>query len=291
MQNDLTFFGTCMSALNQRAYYTAFYDTFKLVRADTPNLKKQAYQLRYDVYIEENGRIDLGKKSCALEKDIFDKYSEHVLMYHKASGMLAGTVRVILPRRTDLGHSFPIQSLCDHPYLHMDDKSSNLCQISRMCLSKEFRNRPLDGPYLPAYYDQDYTTGPTKQLFVKRTIPYAAVGLLSAALEIALEHKILNCVWMLDEDQMRIMRKLGMIYKTLGPRINLDVKQQPFIFNIKHTLENMNYENPQCGEVVSRHGELNRLACELEHHHWQDKVFDEKCKEQIFDLVHQKIKR
>lgn len=276
----------CRKAWGQRTVHKAYHSNFKIVRADTYELKKLAYKLRYEVYIEENAREDIQDKATQLEKDIYDAHSEHVLMIHKPTKKLAGCVRVVLPNKDNPHHSFPLQEYCDHPFLHMEKNSQQFCQISRLCVAKDFRRRWEDGSYLPGFFSPD----DPENARLKRHIPFSPLGLIGEAFNIALENRIKDCVWMLDDRQMDVIRQLGIIYKTLGPRLDISGKWQPFVFNIKHTLENIVFENPTCADVLTNQGATLKLAHALERDLWHDDVFDTECHERLFEMMHARLK-
>lgn len=286
MLKKLSFIRACMEVFNVRTYYSNYMNVFDVVKADSEELKEKAFRLRYEVYVEENGHCASSRTAQRIESDVYDKYSKVFLLIYKQTGKAIGTVRVILPNSSRPLESFPLQKYCDHPYLHMDENISKLVQISRLCISRDFRSRPLDGAYLPDFYDQDFAmNNGSKLVYINRKIPYAPVGLIGAAFNAAIEIGITDCVWALEREQMRIMRKLGLLYRTLGPRVDYLGKRQPFIFNIKHALDNMQRENSACAEIVTNRGQLLKAANELEQNHWHDSVFDQKCMGLIFDQM------
>ena len=157
-----------------------------------------------------------------------------------------------------------------------------LAELSRLCMAKRFRRRPLDGHILPAYYEVEKNEG-DKGLnsFFRRSIPYAPLGLLRSAFETALEFNIPDMVTAMDPTHFRSMKRIGFSYRVLGPRVSFHGGQQPVIFNIKNVLDNMVMENAECWEIISDQGRLHKKANMMAQNEWHDRVFDDDCRDII----------
>lgn len=115
------------------------------------NLKllEETYRLRYQVYCQESGFLpEEPYKADGLESDVFDEKSEHIIVEEKASAaapLLCGTIRLVhysnelgLPTR----HFFP-----DLDTILPDVPRDEIGEISRLCISKNYRRRLSDGLY------------------------------------------------------------------------------------------------------------------------------------------------
>ncbi|HBR69268.1 MAG TPA: PEP-CTERM/exosortase system-associated acyltransferase [Rhodospirillaceae bacterium] len=274
-------------AFNREAFYSNYNRTFSIVEANTDELREECYKLRYEVYCIENDFEDPTRNPNQMERDTYDIDAVHFLMVHNESGKPAGTVRVVLPKEEMEMDSFPMQELCDHPILHTPGRPAKLCQISRLCMSKHFRRRDNDGSVLPAYYEQENIKGTQNgnMVYIRRRIPYAPLGLLRAAFEVAIKNRIADCVMFIESDQLRNFEKMGIAYKVLGPKIAYHGEQQPVIFNIKNVLDTMLIDNLACWEIISDMGRLHKLANGLHQNSWQDGVMDNL----RWDDVHKKL--
>lgn len=275
---------SCVQTIQQQAFYNTYWKSFSVVRADSEEMREKAYRLRYEVFCRENGFIDSTHLPESQERDEFDERAIHHLLIHKGTGKVAGTVRVLLPDERRPLTSFELQKICDHPLLQIENRALGLAEISRLCMAREFRRRPRDGHILPSYYEQEWSAGEDRggQLpFFRRRIPYAPLGLMMAAYETVLGAGLLDVVSAVDPTQFRSLKRIGMSYRVLGPRLNYQGCQQPFIFNIKTALDTMAAENPECWDVVSDRGRLHRRANELHQNNWHDEIFDDVCKEMI----------
>ena len=64
---------------------------------DRPDLINEVYRLRYHIYCIEHPFEDPAQFPDQLERDRYDDRSLHSLLIHRPSGVIAGTVRLILP--------------------------------------------------------------------------------------------------------------------------------------------------------------------------------------------------
>lgn len=280
------YLNACLESVHSRSFYREYYKAFRVIRADSHALRDLVFRLRYEVFCIENNMQATGsiKEASELEKDAYDDHALHYLLYHKATDEAVGTIRVVLPRADKPLHSFPMQFICDHPLLHMEDKVGRFCELSRMCIAKSLRKRPGDGASLPAYFDQDQQLRMDhgKAVYIRRVIPFSPLGLLCAAFEGALENGLTDCVCILDTEQLYALQRIGLSYRVLGPRLEMGTTQQPVIFNIKHALDNMILQNPPCWEIVSDKGRLHLMANQMHENAWQDEMFDQQCMDMIF---------
>lgn len=276
----------CVQGIQQQAFYATYNNSFTVERADSPEKIEQALRLRYDVYCRENAFLDPQAFPQQMEHDEFDARAVHHLLIHKDSGAVAGTIRVLLPNPEGPLTSFELQKNCDHPLLQIENRVMGLAEISRFCMARDFRRRPRDGHILPSYYEQEWAKGRAGGVpLFRRRIPYAPLGLLRAAFETIMAAGILDVVMAVDPGQFRSLKRLGLEYRVLGPRLPTLGTQQPFIFNIKAAFDSMAAENPECWDIISERGSLHRRANELSQNRWQDEVFDELCRELIMNKL------
>lgn len=285
MQAGLSVLQACYQAIKHHSFIDAYRDTFSVVRADTPELQERIFRLRYQVFCEENNCEESSAYPDGVLKDAHDDIATHFALVHRESGDIAGAVSVVIPRGDLSGRSFPLQSLCDHPLIHMETEVGRLCEISRLFMAPKFRRRPGDGRFLPAYYEQDwgFKLVDGKLDYFRRRIPYAPLGLLKEVFDTALQNRVMDCVWLVESAQLQGLQDIGLSYRVLGPRVNGPVPRQPVIFNIKIALDNIRERNPTCFELVSDQGRLAKLADEHNRDYWQDHIFGGACWDQIYN--------
>ena len=88
-----------------------FLNYFSLSIADTPELQKEVYRIRYQVYCEELEYEPKENFPDGMEIDIYDQKSIHYLLKHNATESYAGCVRVVLPEKRQCKSQFPWQQV------------------------------------------------------------------------------------------------------------------------------------------------------------------------------------
>jgi N-acyl amino acid synthase of PEP-CTERM/exosortase system len=261
------------NVIKEYSFYSQYHNTFTIKPAKTAALQKDAFRIRFDVFNKENSFFEISDRRKRSDEDEYDSSASHALLVHNLSGTAVGALRVNFFNPDAPEQSFLLQSLCDHPYLHDYTKLSSVCEISKMCMVKEFRRRSEDGAILPAFYEQDIQPD---RIF-QRIIPYAPLGMFTFAIEQALSKKCMYIVSMFEISHLMALKSLGVQYKVLGPQLSYMGKQQPVIINIKQTLDRMFFENRACWEVVTNHGQLHELATHIDRDYWDDSVFNDEC--------------
>lgn len=103
-------------------------------------LINDVYRLRYKVYCDEWGFEKPEDHSGGLEIDQYDAQSVHIGALLKETGLLIGTIRIIL--HSNMG--FPIEKHCHiEKDLSWLDKA-RIGEISRLAVSKDYRRRAVD---------------------------------------------------------------------------------------------------------------------------------------------------
>ncbi len=217
--------------------------------SEQPELLHEALRLRYQVYCVEHAFEDPTAFTDELERDVYDDRAMHTLLVHRASGLIAGTVRVI---RTDPERpvgSLPIDGLCRAAELFDESvcPRATLAEISRFAISKDFRRRVEDAP-TPAGVGQNWTERkPTEQ----RRIPHLSLGLLQAMVCNSMSAGVTHWVAEMEPALLRMLAKLGMHWRKLGPLIEFRGKRQPCYTLVDRMLDRMLAERPEIWSVFT----------------------------------------
>ena len=176
---------------------------FEVVSADTPELLEQAHRLRYQVYCVENEFEDAAENADGLETDEFDQRSKHSLLIHRASGTVAGTVRLILPDSVS-GIALPAVEVSD---ALRDRARSSLppagtAEISRFSISKEFRRRIEDGHWPAIYGDKSDSS-----TINRRILPHITLGLMRAIVKMSMENDVTHWCASVETPLLRLLKR------------------------------------------------------------------------------------
>lgn len=90
----------------------AFHQYFEIVTANTPELLKEAFSLRFHVLCVDNAIPGFNSENYPdrREVDEYDHRSIHILLRHRPTGTFIGTARLVLPDIQNLENKFPVET-------------------------------------------------------------------------------------------------------------------------------------------------------------------------------------
>jgi N-acyl amino acid synthase of PEP-CTERM/exosortase system len=208
---------------------------FEVVRASTPSLLDEVYRLRYQVYCVERRFESTADQVDGREVDIDDPRSVHVLLIHRRTGAIAGTVRAILPLGSNPGVLLPIQRITRNqpswPLHYLPPNQT--AEISRFAVSKEFRQRCIEQYTAPAHRIGNGMGGADE----RRLLRYITFGLIQGALEICQEYDIRYVCAVMERALIRLLARLGLSFEFAGELVYHHGLRQPCFARIDQLLE------------------------------------------------------
>ena len=210
---------------------------FELTVANTPELKREVYRIRYKVYCEELKYESLEKFPDGLEQDDYDQHSIHYLLKHRPSGHYAGCVRVVLPKKQIEKPNFPLEKACPKGFFFSQRSRANFCEISRLAVLSKFRRQKpgkkgMEGMFFSYYRNQ--TNQPHKSFFpiIPLSLYWACIG-TGPFLN-------LDVLALMEPRLARHFRHYGIVSQQIGDYINYRGKRgffmiqpQNFYYNLK----------------------------------------------------------
>jgi N-acyl amino acid synthase of PEP-CTERM/exosortase system len=127
-----------------RTYWNFLHD-FKVIVADTPELRNIVYGIRYQVYCQELEFEPICSEFNQLEMDEYDSTSLHCLVQHRKSKEYIGCARVVLSdNNITHKHNLPFSRLFDSDQgfiqtLYQNHGTQPMIEISRLAIKAEFR--------------------------------------------------------------------------------------------------------------------------------------------------------
>lgn len=230
----------------QSDFLSAFNQFFELIPATTPELKRQVYILRYQVYALETGfervedcksALDSQGELVHWEEDEYDPRSEHYLVLHRRTGIYAATTRMILPDPRDIGAPFPIELHCqlDRRITEPEARLS-IGEISRFAVSKHFKRRLGEAGSIAGvaedvevYLQQDE----------RRVLPHLSLGLLAAVVRIAHARRISHMYAVMEPALYRLLGRFGVVFETIGPTTDYHGMRTPCLITMDETMPNI----------------------------------------------------
>lgn len=199
-------------------YKRHFYTT----AATNDELKDKAYRLRYEAYKSCYG-ID---QNNHLEKDEFDSFSKHCLLFHKSSNQLVGCVRLISYDEI-VWTGLPIEAYCNDVIQAVCDQfgsldHSSLGELSRFSISPEFKRRKkivTDDMFFNnrRYDDQGFLL----------------TCLIIASINLIMEFRIEKALALMEERLAIVLKRTGVVLEKVGGEVNLYGKRTPYIIDPK----------------------------------------------------------
>jgi N-acyl amino acid synthase of PEP-CTERM/exosortase system len=227
---------------------------FDVVPADTPERLEEAYRLRYQVYCVENSFESAEQAQGGLEIDAYDKHSVHSLLVHRPTGMVAGTVRLILPNGSGRIDALPVSEVCTDPALRDPARfpPERTAEISRFAVSKAFRRRITDG----TYPDMHLVDGaPVDRAQERRVLtPNITLGLMKAIAEMSIRNGITHLCAMMEPALLRLTSRLGIRFAPLGKLVEYHGTRQPCFAELADLGFALMKYSPDAHELVSDQG-------------------------------------
>lgn len=214
--------------MNCEDLINSIHGDYRIEHATTDELIREAQRLRYRVYCQER-KFEPGQDG--IEADFCDTHARHVVLRHRASGDLVGTVRVIFWTRDNPWAALPIQHICDPSLLrHLPLNSTG--EVSRFALCR----------------DRAGTDGRSALLLRLALIR----GVLHASRDLGLTH------WcaVMAPSLLRLLRTASVNFDPIGPLVEYHGLRQPAIADIDALLVKGREERPAIWDYVTDNGIL-----------------------------------
>lgn len=201
--------------------------------ADTPELVRDAHQLRHQVYCLERG-YEPGQNG--LEIDGYDAHSKHVVLrLAGGGGAVIGTARLILPQAASPGGSFPMQAVCA-PERFAALPFARTAEISRFALSK----------------DRGGLSAAATSL--------SRLALVRGLVQLSQRQGVTYWCAVMERTLLRLLRASGIHFDDMGPVVEYHGLRQPAACNLAGMLARMRREQPEIWGFVTEHGAFAPLA-------------------------------
>ena len=247
-----------------RDYKKLFDHYFEVVLADTPDLRREVFRTRYQVYCEEGLVPDFEpyKYPNGLEQDEFDAHSLHSLLYHRSSGLVAGTVRLVRCNPTDPKVKFPIESFAEahvkRDVLALDcARRDRIAEISRLVLTKPFRSRAGE-QFKPYGFGDSQNVSQIQD--DRRHFPHTVLGLLVAITRMSAEHEITHWYAAMEPSLNRLLRIFSVDLDPIGPVIEYHGARTPFLSKAGDVLGKAHQKNRPIWDLLTDRGKFSISA-------------------------------
>ena len=116
----------------------SMFDRFSVETVRTPQALAESMRVRFEVYCQEMGFEHADAFPDGKERNQYDHRASHVVVTHRATGLTAGSVRIITSSSPGL-EGLPISdhAVIDHGCLR--DTRHRFCEVSRLAVRPLFR--------------------------------------------------------------------------------------------------------------------------------------------------------
>ncbi|SER75221.1 N-acyl amino acid synthase, PEP-CTERM/exosortase system-associated [Nitrosomonas sp. Nm51] len=252
--------------------YNTFKRAFNLIEANTPALRREVYQLRYQVFCLHYKYLPASSYPDGLEKDEYDQRSVHMLIQFIPTGKFVGTVRLILPDQSNPESLFPIELNTQiDPALFRFNVTTRkyTAEISRFLISPDF-DRRKQNRRKPSEQNQPSNSATTAQSAAnhnpvderrkgerrnsdRRCLSIYMV-LMAAVVRMSAANDIRYWLSAMDPALNRLVGFSGMRIDPIGPVVNYHGLRQPHFGEINDVLTRTYKRNYGAWEVITDRG-------------------------------------
>lgn len=242
-----------------------FNEYFEMFPADTPELKREVFILRHQVYCLETGfenqadcqvEFDQQGQAVYLEIDEYDDRAAHYLIRHRRTGKFAATVRLILPVAGNFEAPFPIEANSSL-YEPVTDPSirSTLAEISRFAVSKDFKRRRGETGTLAGVTDETVVYFEHDE---RRVLPHITVSLFAATFRMAIPHGITHVYAVMEPALLRLLNRFGIVFRHIGQDIDYHGLRRPCLGIGDEIMTGIREANPPLWDLITLRGTLRQ---------------------------------
>lgn len=222
-----------------------FYNQYFYTTVDrTDALKREAYKLRYKVFIEElsfNGFNNLNKE----EKDEFDEFSVQSLLFHKKTNFLVGCTRLVpfiekfdnpLPLLKYCSKSIDLKKLEQIPY-------NKLGELTRVTIARQFRGRK---------------NIPNNFLLDRRKVDnnFLMICLVISSTCLLLQNEFTHGLVFVERSVALLLKKIGVDMKEIGEEVEINGKRKPYLIDVHSTRKQFEIKYNELLSLISTEMEL-----------------------------------
>lgn len=230
-----------------------------MVPAISPELKNEVYKLRYQVYCIENAN-KTGFKNPAdhpegMEFDDYDWRSSHYLIRNRSRDISIATTRLILPDAKNLEKPFPIEinSRIDKINTLKSIPRHNLAELSRFCVSKQFRRRKEDQGLITTCVTDSATAFTHEE---KRSFSHLTLALFACAIKMSHENNIHYWYAFMEPALKRFVATLGVHFVEIGPLVDFYGMRQPCVIKIADLLNSVAEKDLNYWNMLTNYGQV-----------------------------------
>jgi N-acyl amino acid synthase of PEP-CTERM/exosortase system len=232
----------------------AFHQYFEIVNADTPELLKIVFNLRFRILCVHNTFPDFSSSKFPdeLESDEYDSRSVHFLLRHRPTGTFIGTARLILPNPQNPEDKFPTELHTQFsPEFVLNPASRQYtAEISRFAILSDFFRRKNEHNMLSLPTD----TIPRVQ--ERRRFPHPMLGLVVGIIQLCAQYNIYYLLSAMDPALNKLLGFYSLQLNPIGPSVDYHGLRNPYYVCLFDVLDRMYKNHRALWELVTDYGKI-----------------------------------
>jgi len=234
-----------------------FIRMFNVEVADTDELRRDAFRLRYRVYCEERQFERSEHFPDRLESDEFDDGAVHAIVRHRETGIVVGAVRLILRHHADPKNRLPLEQACDGlldraELSKFDGYQHSVAEVSRFAVSKGAIAEVAECARTSSA--ADVADDAIRNVLGGNPFQNVVLGLISALFQMSAACGIDHWYALMEPSLARHLSRLGLRFTRVGPLVNHRGKRQPMLANLWGLRQDILDQNPQLHELIEFNG-------------------------------------
>jgi N-acyl amino acid synthase of PEP-CTERM/exosortase system len=222
-----------------------FENHFEIVSANTPELKREAFHIRFEVLSEELWLpgFEPWRHPDRLEHDQYDEYSAQCLLKHKPTGSWVGTVRLVLAAHMDSRMPLPVEAAAGYAlerrHLRGVDRRG-VAEISRLILTEPFRHR----------HDNKQLSHQKAIFTDHRHVELPLLGLFAATMQLTVTNGITHWLAAMEPSLQRLLKRHGLEFTPIGPEMNYSGIRRPYFGEVSKVMKRLKQKKPRVWEII-----------------------------------------
>ena len=195
-------------------------------KVDSPELLKESFKLRFQVYCKECNYIKEEDYPQQYETDEFDEDSLHFAALNTQK-ILVGAARLILPKV----EKFPIELHCPDLKVNPTFDRTKSAEVSRLVISKILRQRSDDGLHYGSHVEDTEPQEDGMGGFFRRVRPMA-FGLYREMYHESKRQGIRYWFALMEKKLWLLLKIHGFVFKPIGDEVDFYGKVRPYLSDL-----------------------------------------------------------
>ena len=219
--------------------------SFRFLKVNSPELLKEVFNLRYQVYCHECGFLNPDDYPEGLEIDQYDPQSiNFAALDHEDT--IVGTIRLIMNSETT---PFPIEVHCQSMIKKNGFPRNHIAEISRLAVSKKYRKRVDDGrtgmESYPIAKDSEEARRELESREYRRKRPEIVLGLYKLMYHESKQHHLTHWFAAMERKLWEILNRVGILFHQIGEEVDYYGPVIPYFGSISELERHIYQVNPE----------------------------------------------